>query len=202
MCPSKNLKPLRSLKSFFGFHFPLLLFIILFPFLAGLYPIVRFPEEQIDIEIYPDHVWVQGTYVYKNPFPFPVIQGLTIPLPVDADHPEPFLLAAKELSPGEKPIPIQYLLGVHRFNLTFGAKEEIKVCVKYRQQAPAKNARYILISTKAWRRPLTRGLYRIFLKSVRMTSSNYKLNQSDSFLFFQKESFMPHKDWVFSWEVT
>jgi hypothetical protein len=170
--------------------------------LTGLYPIVRFPEEQIDIEVYQDHIWVKGIYVYKNPFPFPVIQSLTIPLPMDADHPEPIMLSVKELASHKNPIPLKYLFGAHRFSLNFDAKEEISVSVSYRQQAPKKNARYILISTKAWRRPLSRGLYRIFPKHVRMTYSNYTLNKSDSFFFFQKESFMPPKDWEFSWEAT
>ena len=190
------------LKSFPRYFFPIVLFGILVLFLAGLYPMVRFPEEQIDIEVYPQYVRVKGTYVYKNPFPFPVVQGFNIPLPMDAEHPEPVQLTAKVLTPHEKTIPLKYMLGKHRFSLKFQAKEEITVLVAYRQQAPANNARYILVSTRAWRRPLNQGLYRIFLKNVRMSSSNYKLDDADSFLFFQKENFMPSKDWIFSWEVT
>jgi hypothetical protein len=189
-------------KSFFRFYVPFVLFGILVLFLAGFYPIIRFPEEQIDIEVYPDYVWVKGTYTYKNPLPFPVTQGFTIPLPVDADHPEPVQLTAKVLTPHEKPIRLKYLLGRHRFSLKFRTNEKITVSVAYRQQAPAKNGRYILLSTKAWRRPLNHGLYRMFLKNVRMTSSNYRLNKSDTYLFFQKENFMPPEDWIFSWEET
>jgi len=198
----KNKNHLHNLKPLFRFAVPLFLFGILLLFLTGLYPIVLFPEEQIDIEVYPDHVWVKGTYVYKNPFPFPVTQSLIIPFPMDSDHPEPFMLSASVIASHEKPIPLKYLLGVHRFRLNFAAKEEINVSVKYRQQSSTSTARYILISTKAWRRPLTRALYRIFPKGVRITSSNYELNQSDAFLFFKKEDFMPSKDWIFSWEVT
>jgi hypothetical protein len=110
------------------------------------------------------------------------------------------LLSTGVLAPRKNPIPLKYLLGEYRFSLKFDAKEEIIVSVKYRQQAPANNARYILLSTKAWRRPLNRGLYRIFPKNVRLISSNYNLNRSDSFLFWQRECFMPHQDWVFSWE--
>ena len=197
----KNKTLLRRFTFFFRIHLSLLILAILFLILAGFYPIVRFPEEQIDIEIYPNHVWVKGIYVYKNPLPIPVRQSFTIPLTVDADHPEPFFLSANVVTPRENPITLKYLLGVHRFSLKFDAKEEITVSVKYRQQTPTKNARYILISTKAWRRPLNRGLYRIFLNNVHMTSSSYTLNQSDSFLFFRKEHFMPSKDWIFSWEV-
>jgi hypothetical protein len=35
-----------------------------------------------------------------------------------------------------------------------------------------------------------------------MAFSNYQLSIGDTCLFFQKENFMPSKDWIFSWEVT
>jgi hypothetical protein len=178
----------------------LLLFGGLCLYLAGVYPLIRFTEEQIDVFIHEDHVWVEGKYIYENPFPFPMIQGFTLPLPVDSDHPEPFILVANTLRPDKKPIPLKYVLGVHRFSLKFDAKAKIIFSVTYRQQAPAKSARYILETTQAWKRPLNYGLYRIFPKRVRLTSSNYRLDQSGSYLFFQKEKFMPQKDWMFSWE--
>ena len=56
----------------------LLYFAFTFPLLSGLYPVVRFNEEQIDIHVHPDHVRVEGQYVYKNPLPFPVVQGFSI----------------------------------------------------------------------------------------------------------------------------
>ncbi len=45
----------------------LLLCALLLALLAGLHPIVRFTEEQIDVHVHPDHVHVEGHYVYKNP---------------------------------------------------------------------------------------------------------------------------------------
>ncbi len=90
MNPLGRLKPKLDFGSSILLYSSLLLCALVLPFPAGFYPIVRFPEEQIDIDVYPDHVWVKGIYVYRNPFPFPVIQGLVTPLPVNSDHPEPF----------------------------------------------------------------------------------------------------------------
>ena len=192
---------MARLRTSFRFYFPIVLMGILIMFFTGFYPVVRFPEEQIDVEVCPDYIRVKGTYTYKNPFPFPVSQGFSIPLPVDAELPEPVQLTAMVLAPHEKNILLKYLLGKHRFNLKFHAREKITVSVAYRQQAPSKKGRYILLSTKAWRKPLNHGLYRIFLNNVQITFSNYKLNKADSYLFFQKENFMPSKDWIFSWEL-
>ncbi len=179
----------------------LLLCILVTPFLAGFYPIVRFTQEQIDIRLYSDHVWVTGTYVYNNPFPFPVIQALSIPFPVDSEHPRPIQIAAKQLSPIKKPIPIRFILGMHRFVLNFQTREEVTIQVRSRQHAPKKTASYILTTTKSWKRPLTHGIYRLIPEGVKIVSTNYPNGSRDSSGFcFQRKTFMPREDWHFSWE--
>ena len=180
----------------------LLLFGLVFPFLVGLRPIARFSEEQIDIHVYQDHVRVNGYYIYENPFPFPVVQGFLLPLPVDESHPQPILISAKKLSPTEKPIPIRSIFGRYLFDLTLAAGERSKILIQYYQHTPEKNARYILTTTEPWRRPLVRGLYRLLPQGVKITSSNYYLDSSEpGFLRFQRQEFMPQNDWLFSWEV-
>ena len=52
---------------------------------VGVLPVVRFTWEQIDIYVGSDHVTVEGTYVYENPWPIPVAQGFSIPLPIDEE---------------------------------------------------------------------------------------------------------------------
>ena len=180
----------------------LLLFAFVFPFLAGFYPIVRFVEEQIDIRVFPDHIKVEGYYVYRNPFPFPVIQGFSVPLPVDESHPTPVLIAAKKLTPHETPIKLLHLFGKPRFEIAFDAKESVRVKVQYQQQAPEKNALYILKTTKPWNRPIVQGTYSLTLEGVKIISSNYPLiSDISGSLMFQKRNFMPQDDWHFTWEV-
>jgi hypothetical protein len=145
---------------------------------------------------------VEGYYVYKNPFPFPVIQGFSVPLPVDESHPPPVLIAAKKLTPHETPIKLVHLFGKPRFEIAFDAKESVRVKVQYQQQAPEKNARYIMKSTKPWNRPIVQGTYSLTLKGVKIISSNYPLvSDISGSLIFQKRNFMPQDDWHFTWEV-
>lgn len=59
------------------------------PFVLGFIPIVRFESEEISIEVHPAAINVQCDYHYRNPFPFPVQQGFTFPIPIDKYHPDP-----------------------------------------------------------------------------------------------------------------
>jgi len=81
--------------------FPVLSMLGLFlmlPFLSGIWPIVRFTRERIEVYVRPGSITVVGYYVYKNRFPFPVVQGLSVPFPIDENHPMPEELSAERLS--------------------------------------------------------------------------------------------------------
>ena len=198
----KTFKQKLDLKFLCWHYVFLVIFFLALPFLAGIMPIVRFTEEQIDIRVYPDYVLMQGIYVYQNPFPFPVVQGLSVPFPVDEDHPTPVQLAARQLVPKQKNLETRYILGRHRFNLFFGAFEQIQILVEYRQQAPKKNAKYLLSTTTPWKHPLRKGMYRLFPQEVIITRSNYALEPGDHDNFrFQRKHFMPQDDWYFSWKL-
>ncbi len=171
------------------------------PFLLGFYPIVRFPREQIDVHVYPDHVVVEAWYVYRNPFPFPVVQGYVLPLPAGPQLPTPTDVWAKRLD-AEDEISLRLFRGTHRFALAFRARETVTVYAVYRQETPAHSAWYILTTTQGWHRPLDHGLYRLFPHGVWLTSSNYPL-QADGpdRLVFQRTDFWPTEEWHFAWEV-
>lgn len=183
-------------------YISILLLVAALPLLSGLYPAVNFTKERIDITVYGDRIKMRGIYVYENPFPFPIVQGYSIPLPVDPDNPEPVLLSASLLSKGRRPIPIRFILGEHRFGLTFEPLEKIKVQVQYQQEAPGANARYILTTTQPWKKPLIEGQYMLHAENVEITSSNYALEKEDATLsYFRKYQFMPQYDWNFTWRA-
>ncbi len=174
----------------------------LLPFLAGVVPIVRFVGERIDIALEPDEILVAGRYVYRNPWPIPVTQGLTVPLPVDADHPMPTELTVTRLTPDPTALPVRMLLGQVAAEVRFGPKEEIHVAVSYRQRAPTREGRYLLTTTRPWRRPLEAAVYTVRTKGVRLRRSNYDLVRTAPDRWtFERTQFMPTADWQFSWEL-
>ena len=177
--------------------------LVIFPFTAGWLPLVRFTDEEIAIEVYPDHLWMTGIYHYENPYPFPVTQGFSIPLPQDKNHPEPIHVSAALLPAESVALPVYFLLGAHRFSITFRAKERLTVRVKYYQYTPDQDAWYILTTTQPWGRPLRTGRYTLSFTNTHFTTSNYSLTQdNDGTYYFERENFMPQYNWRFSWDIS
>lgn len=177
-------------------------FIVALSLSSGIYPIVRFPKEQINIYVHSDHIEVNGYYYYKNPHPIPVSQGFYIPFPVDESHPPPVQISALIVSKEKQQIPIRRIFGKYQFELKFNPKEEKCILIKYYQYAPERNATYLLTTTKPWRQPISFGEYRLFPKQVKITSSNYPVESiQGNFMSFTRKRFMPRQDWSISWET-
>lgn len=149
-------------------------------------PLCRFAEEQITIDVWPQEVRVHGVYRYENPLPFAIHQGLRIPLPVDSDHPEPYALVVQNSI-------ARRLFGSYACEVELGARSATVLELEYRQFAPRHNARYLLTTTRPWRLPLRRGVYRIVPHGVTIDRSNFPLA-------FVRTNFMPEHDWEFSWQ--
>lgn len=174
------------------------------PFLLGLYPIVRFTSEEIFITVRPGLVEVTGHYHYRNPLPFTVVQGLSVPYPTDELHPRGELLSITRLGEGGESAALAYstVFGIDRFEVPFKGDEEVTVIVRYTQRSLTDDGVYLLSTTAPWGRPLERGLYRIEGDGVIITASNYKATpKSDGAWEFTKSEFMPEDDWRFKWEV-
>jgi len=172
------------------------------PFAAGILPLVHFTSEKIDAHLYSDEVRIDGHYFYRNPFPFPVMQGFSIPFPIDKDHPEPFAVQAERLTPARETLKLRRLFGKTGFEVYFSAHEEIEVTVSYRQKNGTGNATYILTTTRPWRKPLDYGVYTLSLHGTVIISSNYPFNLNNNMPGFHMSNFMPGKDWQFAWRKT
>ncbi len=184
------------------FTFPvvsLLLIAATFPFASGIIPVVHFKSERIDVHVYPDEILVDGHYFYKNPFPFPAVQGFTIPFPMDKDHPMPMDVHVERLTPIKEELRIRRTFGNTGFDAYFSAHEEAEIRVSYRQKAGGENATYILTTTRPWGRPLESGYYTLYPHGTIIESSNYPLDLPGKAPGFHKTGFMPDKDWQFTW---
>ncbi|MBI3601106.1 MAG: hypothetical protein HY097_10780 [Nitrospinae bacterium] len=169
------------------------------PFAFGIIPTVNFRSERIDVQVYPEEILVEGYYFYKNPFPFPVVQGFYIPFPIDRDHPEPFDLNVERLMPGKEMFRLRHIFGKTGFEVYFHANEEAEIRVSYRQKAVTMDATYILTTTKPWGKPLEKAVYILYPHGTIIASSNYPFNLPGDTPGFHKTGFMPDKDWQFTW---
>lgn len=167
-----------------------------FAFTSGAFPIVRFTGEAITFHVAPHQVRIDALYIYENPYPFPVRQGLWVPLP---SGPEPVDLT---LHRGSTPIPIRFIAGRYHFELPFEPRERAKVRLRYRQYAPGQNAQYLLRTTRPWRRPLGHGHYIVTENDVRILGSSYPLTRvAADRLEFARTEFMPERDWELRWRL-
>jgi hypothetical protein len=172
--------------------------VLLLPCL-GFAPVAVFPEELIDLSVHEKDIEVRATYVYKNPWPFPIEQGFCVPLPVDSKHPMPEPVTLTQVKTAE-PVPIRNWFGRRTFELTFGPQETVPVQLYYKQDAPNRTATYILTSTRAWMRPLRQAVYKLHCDESLSIASNYpmeccgKTNWS-----WRRTNFMPDRDWQVSW---
>jgi hypothetical protein len=184
------------------FSFPvisLLIIVAILPFASGAIPTVHFTSERIDVHVYPDEIVVEGYYFYKNPFPIPVVQGFTVPFPIDNDHPEPMDVRVERRTPVKENIRLRRLFGNTGFDASFSAYEEAEIRVSYRQKAGGMNATYILKTTRPWGKPLESGVYTLYPHGTMIVSSNYPLDLPGKAPGFHKNGFMPDKDWQFTW---
>ena len=83
----------------FGAICLLALFFISLPFLTGLLPIVRFTQEQIDVQVGTDLVQVTGFYRYRNPVPLPIPKACRFRFPPVTKSPH------RSMSPSRNCIP-------------------------------------------------------------------------------------------------
>ena len=170
------------------------------PFLSGLIPIVTFPAEHIELSIHGKSVDVVGEYEYRNPLPFPVRQGFTVPLPIDDEHPIAWPVTLRRADTGE-PIALIEIFGEKRFELTFPPASTIRVICNYSQPSPTHTARYILMTTRSWWQPIKHGRYTLRLAEHQTFKSNYPMTKTGEDTFeFERGNFMPDCDWKVAWE--
>jgi hypothetical protein len=168
-----------------------LLLVLLIVVSSGALPLARFTAETISIDIEGDRIHVDGTYVYENPFPFPIRQGMSVPFPPG------FEPVGVSLSLNGKPLKMRRVLGTERFEIPLPALGTERVRLRYDQYAPEHHATYLLTTTAPWHRAIDDGVYTIRTNGARIIRSSYPLNAQN---MFRRRDFMPGADWSFAWE--
>ncbi|MFW5811204.1 MAG: hypothetical protein ACOCWY_06355 [Thermodesulfobacteriota bacterium] len=200
MISSKNSG--KYINSPLGLILVILVIILLLPMIANLLPVIRFSEESIDVQVFPDEIRVRGLYSFKNPFPFSLSQTFSYTPAEDVDLPEALEVKARKISPKIEPLPFTNTMGSRRFKLRFAAKETVTIEIEYRQKTPKHYARYIPITLKHRNRPLQFGSYALIPRGVEIVSSSYPLRENGSGVqFYEGHRFIHSSQWRFSWRV-
>ena len=170
--------------------------------LGGVVPSVHFTSELIRITVDDQNLHVDGIYRYRNPFPFPVVQGLSCPTPSgDGLSPvEDVMVQRLPVHPDESPVflPVRRVGGTPYFEVSVPGRRTVSLRVRYAQRHSGARGRYLLTTTANWRRPLVHGRYELRLVSSHLVRSSYPLaDDAHGSYHFHRTEFMPEKDWVF-----
>jgi hypothetical protein len=203
----------RSARSLFGAVFRrirldlfwpavgLALFFSAAPFASGVWPLARFVSEEVDILVEPDRILVDGGYHFYNPHRFPILQGLTYPIAVDPLHPLTESPAAlRTVGRSQQAVRMFRFGSNHLGELLLAPREETVFSIQYQQACLDHQAKYTLVTTRTWRRPLDRARFRLILRGVRLTDSNWPLKRDSAGTWgLDLTPFFPQEDWVIRW---
>ena len=177
-------------------------------FFSGYFTTLRFDRERIEIRVASGRIQVQGLYHYTNTSRLPAVLTLRVPFPVDNEHPQPETYSLYEASADGRAlaeIPLIVRGDDIRFRLLFRPGEGKWVRLDYIQPTHVRNGRYLLTTTRPWRRPIGLAAYVLHLpQDFELTSSNYPLGDShvaghEKVYRFSRKDFFPVEDWEFAW---
>jgi len=159
---------------------------------------VRFCREEVALDVQPGWLRVSANYHFLNPTGQPVTAMMLYPFPLDSNSAWPDSISI----PG------------HRFRLadsgvTFlmrlrpGAEDSFQA--SYRQPLRGNSCRYIVTSTKKWRRPIDLARFKVVvprdLPDVNLNYEPDSITRTDSAVvyWFARQKFYPDKDVVVTW---
>ncbi len=177
-------------------------------FFSGYFTTVRFDRERIEVQANRGRIQVRGLYHYANTSRLPAVLTLEVPFPVDRDHPQPEWFALYESGEdgraGEEIVPVVRGKDVS-FRLIFRPGEAKWIRLDYVQPSHVSRGRYLLTTTRPWRRPIGRADYVLRLpRDFNLRSSNYAVSPAPASgawqaFTFSKTDFFPEQDWEFAW---
>jgi hypothetical protein len=173
---------LRALGHYWDLFVLFFLVLVAFYFGSNLFSVLRFDKEKIEIWAHEGQIQVQGLYHYQNRSPLPLSFSLGLPFPVDSQHESPSTFSVSEIeSSGAviRDIDTRNYHGGTVFRVWFAPRQEKWIRVEYVQGARTSGGRYILLTTRNWKRPLDSGVYILHLaQGLELASSNYPLQFS------------------------
>ena len=180
-------------------------------FFSGRFTPVRFDRERIEVRVERGRIRVLGLYHYANRSRLPAVLALGTPFPVDRDHLPPETYSLSEATEDGRWLAEIYPIvrgGDVRIRLLFRPGEAKWIRLDYAQPTRVANGRYILTTTRAWRRPIANAFYILRLPHCfGLALSNYALTDSPASgrwktYSFSKTDFYPDHDWEFAWDET
>ena len=166
---------------------------------------IYFIKENIDVTVRSvDTVVVQGEYFFLSGRSDAFESSVFYPFPVDSIHRFPFFISVVDRKHGTSLPFVRHEAGVS-FPVPLNPEDTTVIVVNYSQRVTRPRARYILMTTAAWGRPLCDSRYSVTVpKDMILSFVSYECDSVVerggllSYEFF-KTDFMPDRDLSFMW---
>lgn len=161
--------------------------------------VLHFAREEIRMNIRPGAVEITGMYHFTNTLPNPATAVIFYPFPRDSFHayPDSVSIPGYELERSDSGVS---------FKMRFRPQVEDSFLAYYRQPLRGRQARYIVTTTRAWKRAIDQAQFRITVptnfKGVKLSYKPDAISRTDSTVTysFTRRSFYPDKDVIVTWK--
>jgi hypothetical protein len=159
---------------------------------------IHFAREEIELNIRPGLLEVQGLYHFRNSSPEYLTARIFYPFPLDSIHayPDSILLPGSQFVRSDKGIS---------FALRFRPETEDSFFVYYRQPLRGNTARYIVTTTRQWKQAIDEARFRIIVprafQGVKLSYPPDHTVETDTSVtyHFVRCHFYPSKDVIVTW---
>ena len=160
---------------------------------------LHFAREEIQMNVRPGAVEIAGMYHFTNTLSYPATAVIFYPFPLDSFHayPDSVAIPGYEFERSDSGVS---------FKLRFRPQVEDSFLAYYRQPLRGRQARYIVTTTREWKRPIDQARFRITVpagfKGVKLSYKPDATSHTDSTVTysFTRRSFYPDKDVIVTWK--
>jgi hypothetical protein len=186
-------------------HFLLFLLFLYSGFVAGQR--IEFFKEELVFTIDSSFFSVNGDYCFRNPSNSSLDVKIFFPVSKTPAYPAIDTMLIYDISRPSHPIMAEINDTVATFSLSFLPFSEKCVKIYYKQHHNGSWAKYILMTTQNWHKPLELAKYSLITsKNISISHFSISPDQSEDFgetrlYYWNRQQFMPEKDFVFDFLV-
>jgi hypothetical protein len=161
--------------------------------------VLHFAREEIRMDVHPGAVEITGMYHFTNTLPNPASAVIFYPFPLDSFHayPDSVSIPGYEFERSDSGVS---------FKMRFRPQVEDSFLAYYRQPLRGRQARYIVTTTRVWKRPIDQAQFCIVVpadfKDVKLSYKPDAVSRTDSTVTysFTQRRFYPDKDVIVTWK--
>jgi hypothetical protein len=186
-------------------HFLLFLLFLCSGFVFGQR--IEFFMEELIFTLDSSSFSVNGDYYFRNPSSSALDVKIFFPVSKAPGYSAVDTMLIYDISRPTHPLTAEINDSVATFSLSFLPFSEKCVKIYYKQHHDGSRARYILLTTQKWRKPLASAKYSLIAnKNIIVSHFSIPPDQSEDFgetrvYFWNRQQFIPEKDFLFDFLV-